>query len=119
MVERKLNLQRGDIILLDLDPIKGHEQGGERPCVIIQNDIGNKFSPLTIIAPITSSTKKKDFPTSVFLPKELSGLNYDSIINCSQIRVIDKSRIINKLTKVDKSIYFGLDKALKVSLALN
>lgn len=110
---------RGDIVYTNLEPSFGHEQGGRRPALIIQNNIGNKFSPLTIVAPITKKIPSKSFPTSVFLSKSSSGLNFDSSVDCSQIKAIDKSRIINKLTTISQQNMKDIDKALKISLALN
>ena len=89
-------IERGDIIIVDLEPVKGSEQGGIRPSVIIQNDIGNKYSPTTIIAPITGKKFSKEFPTNVKLLKDDSGLEKDSVILLNQIKTIDKSRIIKK-----------------------
>jgi len=113
-----VDLKRGDIVLVNLEPIKGSEQGVTRPCLIIQNDYGNSYSPLTIIAPLTSKEFTKEFPTNVFILKKDSKLDKDSTILLNQIRTIDKSRIIKKLTKLDGSIMNKVDLAIKVSLGL-
>ncbi|MBS3149133.1 type II toxin-antitoxin system PemK/MazF family toxin [Candidatus Woesearchaeota archaeon] len=113
-----VDIKRGDIVLVNLDPIKGSEQGGTRPCVIIQNDYGNSYSPLTIIAPLTSKDFTKEFPTNVFILRKESKLDKDSTILLNQIRTIDKSRIIKKLIKLDNTIMNKVDMAIKVSLGL-
>lgn len=113
-----VDLKRGDIVLVNLDPIKGSEQGGVRPCLIIQNDYGNTYSPLTIIAPLTSKEFTKEFPTNVFVLKKDSKLDKDSTILLNQIRTIDKSRIIKKLSRLDNTIMQKVDLAIKISLGL-
>ncbi len=112
-------IQRGNIFLADLEPIKGREQGGKRPVLIIQNDISNKYSPVTIIAAITSKLYEKEFPTNVFISKKDSGLDKDSTIMLNQIRTIDNSRLIKKIGSLDLYIMDKIDKALKVSLNLD
>lgn len=113
-------LLRGDVYLLNLDPIVGKEIGKARPAVIIQNDIGNKFSPVTIIAPISSVKEiTKPLPIMIFLRKGESGLSEDSYIDCGQIRTVDKDqRLITKFGTLDKNKMLEVDKALKVSLSL-
>lgn len=113
-----MDIKRGDIILVNLDPVKGSEQGKTRPALIIQNNIGNKYSPTTIVAPITSTTFSKEFPTNVFLPAKASSLDKDSTILLNQIRTIDKSRIIKNLSKADIVIMSKVDLAINVSLGL-
>ncbi|MEK6892695.1 MAG: type II toxin-antitoxin system PemK/MazF family toxin [Nanoarchaeota archaeon] len=114
-----MKIQRGDIVLAELEPVQGSEQGGIRPCLVIQNDDGNKFSPLTIVAPITSKNFSKYFPTNVFLKKEESGLDKDSTIMFNQIRTIDKSRIIKNISNLNYLIMNKVDLAIKISLGLN
>src|SRR3990167_10718555 len=92
-----VNIKRGEIFLVDLEPIKGSEQGRVRPSLVIQNDTSNEYSPTTIIAPITSKIYSKEFPTNVQISKQDSGLDKESTILLNQIRVIDKLRIIKKL----------------------
>ena len=111
-------IKRGDIFLANLEPIKGSEQGGMRPVLIIQNDISNKYSPVTIIAAITSKVFEKEFPTNVFLTKQESKLDKDSTIMLNQIRTIDKSRIIKRLSSLSYIIMRKVDLAIKISLSL-
>jgi mRNA interferase MazF len=112
-------LKKGDVILVDLDPAKGAEKKKTRPCLIIQNDTGNKFSPLTIIAVITSQKEiDKKYPTDVWVEKGEGGLDVPSIIQCDQIRTIDKNRIIKKFDSFNASIMEEVNEALKISLDL-
>lgn len=113
-----MEIKRGDIILVDLEPVRGSEQGGKRPSVVIQNNVGNKYSPLTIIAPITSRQFSKNFPTNVKLRREDSYLDKDSVILLNQIKTIDKSRILKKLCSLDSFIMNKVDLAIKISLGL-
>src|SRR3990167_9404455 len=99
-----MEIKRGDVVLVNLDPVKGSEQGKIRPVLVIQNDTGNKYSPITIIAPITSKIFTKEFPTNVLINPKDSGLDTDSTILLNQIRAIDKSRIIKKLKKIDNEM---------------
>ena len=114
-----VNIQRGGIFLVNLNPIKGKEQGKTRPCLIIQNDILNKYSPITIIAPLTSKIYSKEFSTNVMVSKENSGLDKDSTILLNQIRAIDKSRVIKKLSILPSYVMEKVNSAIKVSLDLN
>lgn len=113
-------LLRGDIYLVNLDPIIGKEIGKARPAVIIQNDIGNKFSPVTIIAPISSVKEiTKPLPIMIILGKGEGGLNEESYVDCGQIRTLDKDkRLITKFGSLSKSKMNEIDKALKISLSL-
>lgn len=115
-----LPLVRGDIYLVNLDPIIGNEIGKARPAVIIQNDIGNKYSLVTIIAPISSIKEiTKPLPIMIEINKEESGLSENSYVDCGQIRTIDKEkRLIAKLGSLNKSKMSEIDKALKISLSL-
>lgn len=90
------NLNRGDIVLVNLDPVIGSEQGRIRPCIIIQNNISNFYSPTIILAPLTSKQFNKEFPTNVSVPAADTGLGKDSTILLNQIRTVDKLRIINR-----------------------
>ena len=114
-----MRLLRGDIVLANLEPSFGSEQGRTRPVIIIQNNILNQYSPTTIIAPITSKVYEKEYPTNVFLNKENSGLDKDSTLLLNQIRVIDKRRIIKKLGFLDEEIMRKVYLAIKVSLDLD
>lgn len=114
-------IKRGDILLVNLEANPfGSEQGKMRPVLVIQNDIGNKYSPTLIVATITKLKNNKTIPTNVFLPKEISNLNFDSTIVCSQIRTIDKKRVVNKLFSLNNNqIISKINRALKLSLSLN
>jgi len=113
-------LKRGDVVLVDLDPAKGAEKKKARPCLVIQNDVGNQFSPLTIIAIITSQKEiDKKYPTDVWINEGEGGVDYPSIIQCDQIRSIDKRRIIKKFECLNSSIMEKVNKALKISLGLS
>jgi mRNA interferase MazF len=115
----KEEFNRGEIVLVDLNPARGAEKRKKRPFLIIQNDIGNKFSPLTIVAVITSQKEiSKKFPTDVWVDKGKGGLDYPSIIQCDQVRTVDKRRIIKKVGIIDESVMEDVDKALKISLDL-
>ncbi len=112
-------IKRGDIFLANLEPVIGSEQGGIRPVLIIQNDISNKHSPVTIIAAITSKMFDKEFPTNVYVSREESKLDKDSTILLNQVRTIDNSRLIKRISSVDNFIMNQVDQSLKVSLSLN
>ena len=112
-------MKRGEIYLADLSPHTGSEQGGVRPVVIIQNNIGNKHSPTIIVAAITSQTHKFKLPTHAeILPNSLNGLTEHSIIICEQIRTIDKLRLKQKLGEIDKQTHIRLNAAIRASLEL-
>ncbi len=113
-------LIRGDVYLVNLDPIIGSEIGKSRPAVIIQNNVGNKFSPVVIIAPISSLKEiTKLLPIMVLLKKGKCGLQEDSYIDCGQIRTVDKElRLITKFGSLSKQEILKLDRALKISLSL-
>lgn len=113
-------LKRGDIVYIDLDPIRGSETGKKRPCVVIQNDVGNKYSPTTIIAVVTSQKGlAKEYPTDVWINKGEGGLHFASIVLCDQIRTIDRRRIIKKIGRLDASLMKEINRAIKVSLDLS
>src|SRR3989338_6383165 len=109
-----VRIKRGDIVLAHLEPVVGSEQGSTRPVLIIQNDMGNETSPITIIAPITSKIYVKDFPTNIQLSREDSRLAKDSTILSNQIRAIDKSRIIKKISSLDSFTMNQVNIALKI-----
>ncbi len=113
-----VNIKRGEIVFTDLEPIRGSEQGGIRPCVIIQNNIGNAYSPTTIIAPLTSKIFSKEFPTNVYLPKDVSHLEKDSMILLNQIKTVDKSRIKKSVCFLTEDFMKKVDLAIKISLDL-
>lgn len=109
---------RGEIYYADLSPVYGSEQGGLRPVLIIQNDIGNRHSPTTIVAPITSCLTKKSLPTHVSIEHSNLALNKDGIILLEQIRTIDKSRLKQRMGWVSATTMAEVDKAIKVSLGV-
>ncbi|MGI6620792.1 MAG: type II toxin-antitoxin system PemK/MazF family toxin [Bacillota bacterium] len=109
---------RGEIYFADLNPVLGSEQGGFRPVLIVQNDIGNKYSPTVIISAITSQIQKARLPTHVELPARLSNLEKDSVILLEQIRTIDKKRLKKRVAKLDMDIMKQVDEALEISLGL-
>lgn len=110
--------RRGDIFIIDLDPVKGSEQGGLRPVVVIQNNTGNEFSPVIIVAAITSKIKKL-FDIHVPVSPPEGNLEKESVILLNQIRTIDKTRLIRKTGSLSESIMIQVDRALKISLGLH
>lgn len=111
------DIKRGEIYLVDLGDTEGSVQGGIRPAIILQNDVGNRFSPTTLICPLTSQ-KKKEMPTHVTLPTT-TGLQKESVALCEQIRVIDKSKLTKKLCDVsDDNIVQEINKSIMVSFGL-
>lgn len=114
----KVTILRGDLFYADLSPVIGSEQGGVRPVVIIQNDIGNKFSPTTIVAAITSVKNKSSMPTHVNVGKDVGGLPKDSVILLEQIRTIDKKRLREKIGRMTDAKMKEIDKALGISVHL-
>ena len=110
-------MKRGDIYYADLNPVIGCEQGGIRPVLILQNNLGNRHSPTTIVAAITSKNDKGAIPTHVMIKK--GGLSRSSMVLLEQIRTVDKSRVRDKIAMLDKEEMERVDKALKVSLALD
>lgn len=111
-------VKRGDIFYADLSPVVGSEQGGMRPVLIIQNDTGNKHSPTVIAAAITSQTGKARLPTHIELSARSVGLSRDSVILLEQIRTIDKSRLRERMGKLDESTMTKVDNAIAVSFGL-
>ena len=109
---------RGDIFYADLEPVRGSEQGGVRPVLIIQNDIGNKYSPTVIAAAITSQINKAKMPTHIELAAKDYGLNKDSVILLEQIRTIDKRRLREKIGRIDDGLMASVNNALSISFGL-
>ena len=109
---------RGDIYYADLRPVVGSEQGGVRPVLIIQNDVGNKHSPTVICAAITSQMHKAKLPTHVELKCKEYALAKDSVVLLEQLRTIDKKRLKDKVCHLDNNILLKIDKALEISLEL-
>ncbi|MDO4730783.1 MAG: type II toxin-antitoxin system PemK/MazF family toxin [Clostridia bacterium] len=113
-----MNIKRGDIFYADLSPVIGCEQGGVRPVLIIQNDVGNKFSPTVIAAAITSQQTKSALPTHIKLKADTSGLTKDSVVLLEQIRTLDKTRLREKMGFVGVNCMSGIDRALSISFGL-
>lgn len=111
-------VKRGDIYYADLSPVVGSEQGGMRPVLIVQNDTGNKHSPTVIAAAITSQTGKAKLPTHIELSGQSVGLTRDSVILLEQIRTLDKSRLREKMGRLDGETMTRVDSALAVSFGL-
>jgi len=112
-----MKIKRGDILLVFLNPSVGSEQGGKRPVVVIQNNIGNKYSPTIIVAPITSKQNKAKLPTHVEIDDyQICGLDKPSIVLLEQIETIDKSRIIKKLNCVNENTLRKINEAIKISI---
>ena len=112
-------IRRGDIYYADLSPVIGSEQGGVRPVLIIQNNVGNRHSPTVIAAAITSQIGKARLPTHIELSAQSVGLNRDSVILLEQIRTLDKSRLREQMGKLDESTMTAVDNALAVSFGLS
>ena len=108
---------QGEIYLADLNPVEGSEQGGRRPVLIIQNNVGNRYAPTTIISPITSQTKKHRYPTHVYI-KDIEGLDSRSIVMLEQMRTISKERLKCKMGKLDGRTMGRVNMAIKISLGL-
>ena len=113
-----MNVKRGDIFYADLSPVIGSEQGGVRPVIVVQNDIGNKYSPTIIVAAITSQINKAKMPTHIEINGEEYGLTKDSVILMEQIRTIDKKRLKEKTGHIDDKLLYSLNNALKISIGL-
>ena len=113
-----MQIRRGDIFYADLSPVVGSEQGGIRPVLIIQNDVGNKYSPTVIAAAITSQRDKNKLPTHISVEASDCGLAKDSIVLLEQVRTIDKQRLKEKMGSLDIDSMVMVDKALSVSFGL-
>ncbi|MBO5008097.1 MAG: type II toxin-antitoxin system PemK/MazF family toxin [Clostridia bacterium] len=111
-------VKRGDIYYADLSPVVGSEQGGIRPVLVVQNDIGNKYSPTVIVAAITSKINKAKMPTHIELEGTKHGLTKDSVILAEQVRTIDKRRLKEKIGHIDDSLMESIDYALKISFGI-
>ena len=113
-----MEVHRGEVFYADLSPVVGSEQGGIRPVLIIQNDVGNKHSPTVICAAITSKMNKAKLPTHVELNSDKYDLAKDSVVLLEQLRTIDKKRLKDKVCHLDNQILVKIDKALEISLEL-
>ncbi len=111
-------VKRGDIFYADLSPVVGSEQGGVRPVLIVQNDIGNKYSPTVIAAAVTSQINKAKMPTHIEIDAEAYGLAKDSVILMEQIRTIDKKRLKEKIGHIDEDLMEKVNEALSISFGL-
>lgn len=111
-----MKIRIGDIFYADLSPVKGSEQDGVRPVLIIQNDIGNKYSPTVIGIPITSSIKRTNLPTHIPIYSNITGIEKDSIILVEQIRTLDKSRLKSKVGRLDRNSMNKVKEAIKRNL---
>ena len=118
MNEVDTTVRRGDIYFADLSPVVGSEQGGTRPVLIVQNNIGNKYSPTVIAAAITSQVNKARLPTHIELSGSSFGLTRDSVILLEQIRTIDKRRLREKMGRLDEEAMEKVDEALAVSFGI-
>ncbi|MGD8192629.1 type II toxin-antitoxin system PemK/MazF family toxin [Brevibacillus ginsengisoli] len=111
-------VKRGDVFFADLSPVVGSEQGGVRPVLVIQNDIGNRFSPTVIVAAITAQIQKAKLPTHVEINAKMYGFDRDSVILLEQIRTIDKQRLTDKITHLDDEMMERVNESLQISLGL-
>ena len=112
-------VKRGDIFYADLSPVIGSEQGGTRPVLVVQNDVGNKFSPTVIIAAITSQINKAKLPTHIEIKAHDVGLLKDSVILLEQVRTIDKKRLREKIGRLDDEQLSAVDEALGISFVIS
>ena len=114
-----MNVQRGDIFYADLSPVVGSEQGGIRPVLIVQNDVGNRFSPTVIAAAITSQKDKARLPTHIQVNSVGSGLAKDSVVLLEQIRTLDKRRLKEHMGRLDDRSMDRVNQALRISFGLS
>lgn len=113
-----MEVNRGDIYYADLSPVVGSEQGGVRPVLVVQNDVGNKYSPTVIIAAITSQLSKAKLPTHIELNKDKYNLLKDSVVLLEQIRTLDKRRLKEKVCTIDDKTMQKIDIAIMISLGI-
>ena len=118
-MNEKIIVKRGDIFYADLSPVVGSEQGGVRPVLVIQNDVGNKYSPTIIVAAITSQMKKAKLPTHIEINAGNFGLIKDSVLLLEQIRTIDRKRFRDRIGRCDKNFMKEVDRALEVSVGIS
>ena len=112
-------VKRGDIFYADLSPVVGSEQGGVRPVLVIQNDMGNRYSPTVICAAITSQINKAKLPTHIEIDSDVCTLVKDSVVLLEQVRTIDKKRLREKICRIDDELMRKINKALLISIGLN
>ena len=113
-----MEVNRGDIFFADLSPVVGSEQGGVRPVLVVQNNVGNKYSPTVIVSAITSQLTKAKLPTHIELNKEKFSLPKDSVVLLEQIRTIDKRRLKEKISCLDRQTMQMVDVAISISLGV-
>lgn len=113
-----MSVKRGEIYYADLSPVVGSEQGGIRPVLIVQNDVGNKHSPTVIAAAITSKKEKSQLPTHISVTAQSCGLSKDSVVLLEQVRTLDKRRLKERMGELDSSSMDQVNNALQVSLGL-
>ena len=111
-------IKRGDIYYADLSPVVGSEQGGVRPVLIVQNDIGNRHSPTVIVAAITAQIQKAKLPTHVEIQANQFGLEKNSVILLEQIRTLDKKRLTDKVAELDQAMMAKINFALQISMGM-
>jgi len=114
-----MNIKRGEIYYADLNPVVGSEQGGIRPVLVVQNDIGNRYSSTVIVAAITSRINKAKLPTHIEIPANKYGLNKKSVVLLEQIRTIDRKRIMEKIGLFEEDMMKKVDKSIKISLGID
>ncbi len=114
-----MTVKRGEIYYADLSPVVGSEQGGIRPVLIVQNDVGNRYSPTVIAAAITSQKEKAKLPTHIQLDSHRCGLAKDSVVLLEQIRTLDKKRLKEKMGRLDEPAMHQIDRALSISFGLD
>ena len=116
---KDLNIKKGDLYFADLSPVMGSEQGGVRPVLVVQNDVGNKYSPTIIVAAVTSKRNKANLPTHVEITADGNGLSKNSVVLLEQLRTIDKQRLKERIGTIDKSRLPEVNEALSISLGIN
>ena len=114
-----MSIKKGDLYFADLSPVTGSEQGGIRPVLVVQNDVGNKYSPTIIVAAVTSRRNKADLPTHVEIAADGNGLSKNSVILLEQLRTIDKSRLKERIGTIDRNRLPEVNEALSVSLGID
>ena len=113
-----MTVKRGEIYYADLSPVVGSEQGGVRPVLIVQNDVGNRYSPTVIAAAITSQKEKSKLPTHIEINSQVCGLSRDSVVLLEQIRTLDKKRLKEKMRRLDDGSMGQINQALSISFGL-
>ena len=114
-----MSIKKGDLYFADLSPVTGSEPGGVRPVLVVQNDVGNKYSPTIIVAAVTSRRNKADLPTHVEIEADGNGLSKNSVILLEQLRTIDKRRLKERIGTIDRNRLPEVNEALSVSLGID